>query len=117
MKCFQHPQADAVGSCKFCLKGVCSQCGKDTGIGLACSAPCESEIRSINALVERNKKVTANLPAMQSRSAIWLTMMALVFLGFGAYRASAYLIVFGIVMLCGAGFALINRRKIVRTSD
>jgi hypothetical protein len=35
MKRFRHPQIDAVGACKHCFKGACSECSKDTGVGIA----------------------------------------------------------------------------------
>ena len=45
-------------------------------------------------------------------------MMALIFLGFGVYERrgafAAYMILFGLVLLCGAGFALVNRSRIAR---
>lgn len=120
MKCFNHPQNDAVGSCKHCLRGVCAQCAKDSGVGLACSEACESQIKSVHALVERNKKLTAFAPKPYFRSALMLTMMAAVFIGFGIFSQShflsVYFIVFGLVVLCGAAFSLLNSRKFARAA-
>jgi hypothetical protein len=31
MKCFTHTQADAVGQCPQCQKGICAQCAQDVG--------------------------------------------------------------------------------------
>jgi len=121
MKCFYHPQNDAVGSCKYCFRGVCAQCARDSGVGLACSDTCVSEIKSAHALIERNKKLVAFAPKTHSRSALMLTMMAVVFIGFGMFSKvpflSALLIVFGVVMLCGATFAILNSRKIARAAS
>jgi hypothetical protein len=116
VKCFNHPQNEAVGSCKHCFRGVCPQCARDSGVGLACSETCEGEIKSVHALVERNKNLTAFAPKTHSRSAFMLTMMSVVFIGFGIFSKipfmSAFLIVFGVVVLCGAAFSLLNSRKI-----
>ena len=121
MKCFSHPQSEAVGSCKHCFRGVCAQCARDSGVGLACSESCESQIKSTHALVERNKKLVAFAPKTHTRSALMLTMMAVAFIGFGIVSKipfmSAFLIVFGAVMLCGAAFAFVNSRKIARTAS
>jgi len=45
MKCFRHPESDAVGSCKQCAKGLCSRCVVDVGKGLACKDSCEEYVR------------------------------------------------------------------------
>ena len=31
MKCFNHHEHDAVGVCKYCMKGVCEQCATEVG--------------------------------------------------------------------------------------
>ena len=121
MKCFNHSQNDAVGSCKHCFRGLCPQCARDSGVGLACSEACESQIKSLHALVERNKALSAFAPKPYTRSALVLAMMAVVFIAFGAFSRfpflSAFLIVFGIVILCGATFAALNSRKIAKASS
>jgi hypothetical protein len=121
MKCFNHPENEAVGSCKHCFRGVCAQCARDSGVGLACSETCESQVKSVHALVERNKKLTAFAPKQHFRSGLMLTMMAAVFIGFGLFSTvhflSAYFIVFGAVLVCGAIFALLNGRKIARAAS
>ena len=118
MKCFYHAQLDAVGSCKHCFRGVCVQCAKDSGFGIVCSTDCESEVKSIQAMLERNRKAYEFAPKTHSRNAIWLAMMALLFIVFGIYSEfrfmSAYLIAFGVVMLCGAAFSLFNGRRIAK---
>lgn len=120
MKCFNHPQNEAVGSCKHCFRGVCAQCARDSGFGLACSEACEAEVQSVHALVERNKKLATFAPKTHSRSAITLTLMAVVFIVFGLISKipfmQAFLIVFGVVMLCAAAIALLNSRKIAKAA-
>lgn len=121
MKCFKHPQNDAVGSCKYCFRGVCAQCARDSGVGIACSEACEAEIKSVHALVERNKKLSVFAPKTHSRQAVLLAMMAVVFIGFGMFSEfrflSAYFIVFGIVLLFGAAFSFFNSRRMARMAS
>ena len=121
MKCFNHPQNEAAGTCKFCFRGICRQCVRDSGVGLACSEACESQIKSTHALVERNKKLTAFAPSTQSRSGVMLLLMAAVFIAFGMVSRilfmKAFLAVFGLVMLCGAAFSFINSRKMARAAS
>ena len=54
MKCFYHNDKDAVGICKSCNKGLCPDCAVDTGNGLACKETCESKVKAINELIEKN---------------------------------------------------------------
>ena len=118
MKCFNHPQDDAVGSCKHCFKGVCGQCAKDTGMGIVCSPSCEVEVKAIYSMIERNRKMYALAPATHSRNVIWLSMLAVLFIAFGVFSEfrflSVYLIGFGILMFCGAGFSLLNSRRMAK---
>ena len=49
---------------------------------------------------------------------IWLVMLAVLFIAFGVFSEgrflSVYLIGFGIVMFCGAGFSLYNSRRMAK---
>lgn len=40
MKCFEHPELDAVGTCKQCSKGLCSTCAVDLAMGISCHGEC-----------------------------------------------------------------------------
>jgi hypothetical protein len=115
MKCFRHPENDAVGSCKHCAKGVCSQCVRDTGWGVACSEPCEHEVFALRSMIERNRKMYPLASKNHFRSAIWLAAMAAIFLGWGAFHGDdLFLISMGVVMLLGAGFAVYNGRRLAK---
>lgn len=54
MRCFYHPEKDAVALCKSCGKGVCSDCCVDLGKGVACRGRCEEDARGIIQLIEHN---------------------------------------------------------------
>lgn len=54
MKCFQHRQADAIGACKNCGRGLCDGCLADLGDGLACAGRCEKQVAGINAMIARS---------------------------------------------------------------
>ena len=65
MRCFYHQDKDAVGICKFCGKGVCTECAVDLGKGLACRSRCEDSARAIIALVDRNIQLSTAVPTAQ----------------------------------------------------
>lgn len=118
MKCFNHPDQDAVGSCKHCSKGVCTTCAKESGWGIVCSQACEAEVQALRAMVERNRKMVAIGAKTHQRNAVILFAMAAVFIAFGAIQPhgafQSYMIAFGIIMVVGGGFAIFNSRRIAK---
>src|ERR1700751_2305688 len=101
MKCFTHPDADAVASCKHCFKGVCTRCAKDSEVGVVCSQACEDEVRSVRSMLERSRKMYPLAAKAHMRSAIVLAAMAIVFIVFSRVSGhgfmSNYLLAFGVV--------------------
>jgi hypothetical protein len=65
MRCFYHQDKEAVGTCKSCGKGLCSECAVDVGKGLACRSRCEADARAIIQLVERNVQLSTATPKAQ----------------------------------------------------
>ena len=57
MKCFYHPDLDALGVCKGCSRGLCNACAADSGNGLACASTCVEYVREVNELIERSLRV------------------------------------------------------------
>jgi len=117
MRCYNHPESEAIATCKHCCKGMCAACAKDSGWGLVCSPQCESEVKALKAMVERNRGMVPVAVKSHQRNAMLMFLMALVFIGFGLAVAGAfrmYLFAFGLVMLVGGGFAVFNSRRIAR---
>lgn len=63
MKCYHHPDRDAVGVCRACGRGLCSACAVDLHRGLACPGPCEAQAR---ALVQFEDQQLASVAAERS---------------------------------------------------
>ena len=119
MKCFRHAQSDAVGTCKFCFKGVCAQCATDTGVGIACSPECQQEVKLLKAIIDRNKQAFPLAAKANTRNAILLFLFGFTFLGFGAIEEDRSLLLFfgavGVIMLIGGIFSLISARKYAKS--
>jgi hypothetical protein len=116
MKCFRHPQSDAVGACKHCFKGTCSECSKDTGVGIACSPQCEEEVRLLKAIVDRNKQAFALAAKTHGRNSALLVLFGVAFVTFSATeRTDPFLFPFllstGVIMLIGAIFSFLTGRR------
>jgi hypothetical protein len=56
MRCFVHPNDDAVGICRSCQKGLCRSCAVDLGQGLACQNSCEQAVRDLIVMVDYSRK-------------------------------------------------------------
>jgi hypothetical protein len=75
MRCFNHLDIEAVGVCKHCSRGICKECVKDSGQGIACSLPCLSEIRSAYAVTTRNRKLRWMNTKSRNRMPIWFLVI------------------------------------------
>ena len=120
MKCYRHPQSDAVATCKYCSKGVCTECAKDTGVGIVCSATCEVEVRSLKALEENSKRLLPLASRTHRRNAVLFTLFGAVFITFSLIdRNDSFLFPFllaaGVVILIGAGFSFLTGRRYAKS--
>jgi hypothetical protein len=57
MKCFYHPDSEALGLCKHCQRGLCVGCASEREGGLACLNRHESQVDQVSALIRRNVQV------------------------------------------------------------
>ena len=51
MRCFYHPEREAVGLCKACSKGLCTSCAVDLGHGIA------EAVTALHSLIARNARL------------------------------------------------------------
>ena len=65
MKCYTHHAVDAVGLCKSCSRGVCPDCAAEVGRSIACRGECEEKVRALDALIERNQKLTVHFKTVK----------------------------------------------------
>ncbi len=82
MKCYNHADVDAVGTCKTCCKGICHDCLTDVGNGIACTASCVEEVREVNGLVERSKTIYKKASKTNSKWGYFLSALGLLALLF-----------------------------------
>lgn len=85
MRCFKHQTNDAVGSCKHCCKGLCSECANDLGHGLACRGIHEAEVESINNLITRSNRIQRMTPKTLYVMPTFTVSAGAIFAGFGFF--------------------------------
>jgi hypothetical protein len=54
MRCFVHQEAEAVGTCRACNKGLCPSCAVDLGHSITCKGACEIKANAINSQLANN---------------------------------------------------------------
>ena len=62
MRCFNHPESDAVGTCKACHKGLCHLCVTDLGHGLACKDEHEQLVAGYDKLLNTQSRAMFAFP-------------------------------------------------------
>lgn len=83
MKCFHHPDRDAVAICKSCSRALCLECTADVPPGVACRGKCEADVTSLNLMIERGKTAYQKTGAAYTRNAIATLLFCIMFLAFG----------------------------------
>jgi len=54
MVCYYHPDVPAIGLCKSCMRGLCSECAVELPQALACPGRCEEDVRQLHMLIQFN---------------------------------------------------------------
>ncbi|MDR0477631.1 MAG: hypothetical protein LBH14_06820 [Desulfobulbaceae bacterium] len=85
MRCFNHQDKNAVGTCKHCGKGLCPDCLTDLGHGLACRNSHEQAVENINTLISRNSQVQRMTPKTWHILPAFCAFMGFVFACFGLF--------------------------------
>lgn len=108
MNCFNHPHSSAVGICRVCCRGVCSECAVDLGHSLACNGTHEDDASAINALALRSTKLLKATRKSMFVAPIFFGVCGLVFLveglsqevrlNFASFLGAAF-VVFGLAIL------------------
>jgi hypothetical protein len=113
MKCFNHPDLDAVGICKNCNKGLCKVCLTEVDNGIACTATCVDEVDQLNTLINKNKQSFKTASGAHMRNAYIYGGMGIVFIifGFQTEGLSGFLSIMGLLFLVGAGLSINSAKK------
>ena len=115
MKCFNHPEVDAVGICKSCARGLCHHCITEVGTSVSCKNRCESDVTAINDILQRGRVAYQKTSRSYQNSAIFMVLMGGIFLTLGVVRFNSsgpdfFLLTMGILFL-GYGIALFVTAK------
>ena len=103
MNCFYHPDRVAIGNCKHCYKGLCTDCANDLEFGLACKDKHEDELKSIDMIIKKNAKAYSSASRNTLLAPIFYLFMGLVFAGYGYFSSKG---VASLPFVMGVGFSI-----------
>ena len=118
MRCFYHPEAEAVGLCKNCYKGVCRGCAEVTN-GVACKSRCEAEVTALNRLLEQSKATLLKGGGLPRQLAVFLALVGIVMLMStassmlisGVSWSNGFGVVIGVALIIWAGLVYLQSRR------
>jgi hypothetical protein len=117
MKCYYHPDEQAIALCKYCQRGLCSECAAHAGDSLACKGLHEEQVRAMEALMQKNILQSKRVGSDYLRNTIFYGVVGLLFTVFGlsqlkwmGLQALVYLMI-GLALLWAAIANYLESRK------
>ena len=86
MVCYYHLDRPAVGVCKHCQRGLCTNCAVLIEDVLACQGRHEQEVRDVEQLIARNIFQSKRVGSTYMRSAVFYGLVGGAFTAFGLYQ-------------------------------
>lgn len=117
MNCYYHPTTPAVGSCKYCQRGLCTECAALADDVLACKGRHEDEVHKLETLTARNLFQAERVGSVYMRNATFYGLVGTVFVGFGWWQLNwlglqaALFILLGAFLLYAAIANYLEARK------
>ncbi len=117
MNCYYHPDRPAIGLCKYCQRGLCSECGANAGDSLACRGLHEEQVLAMEALMQKNILQSKRVGSDYLRNTVFYGVVGLFFTVYGAsqlkwlgLQAAIYLVI-GLALLWAAAANYLESRK------
>lgn len=117
MNCYYHRDKPAIGLCKYCQRGLCSECSANAGDSLACKGLHEEQVQRMEGLMQQNLLQSKRLGSDYLRNTIFYGVVGILFTGFGisqlrwlGLQAVVYLMI-GLALLWAAGANYWESRK------
>lgn len=74
MNCYYHPTVQAVAICKYCQKGLCTECAVDLKHGMACKDH-QAEVSELYDIHFMHKQSAQNMSRVYKQSAVAMSFM------------------------------------------
>ena len=117
MNCYYHPDQPAVGICKHCQRGLCTECAALVDDSLACKDRHEADVHELELLAQRNILQAKRVGSNYVRNTIFYGSVGFLFTAFGTsqlqwlgLQAVVYLMI-GLALLWAALANYLESRK------
>jgi len=84
VNCYYHPDKPAIGLCKHCQRGLCSDCTAIVDDSLACKDRHETQVHELEILLQRNLLQSRRVGSNYMRNTIFYGSVGILFAAFGA---------------------------------
>ena len=117
MNCFYHPTQPAIGLCKYCQRGLCTDCAAVMDDVLDCKGRHEDEVHQLEQLAARNLFQSKRVGSAYNRNAIFYGLVGVLFTGFGLIQfrflgqQAVFFILIGLFLLYAASANYFEGRK------
>jgi len=81
--CYYHPDQPAIGTCKHCQRGLCSDCAALVDDSLACKNRHEEQVRALEELAKQNILKSKRASSDYVRNTIFYGIVGVLFTVFG----------------------------------
>jgi hypothetical protein len=113
MRCFVHREAEAVGTCRACNKGICGSCAVDLGHSICCKGHCEAKATVLNAQLAQSNTVFQTQRRNRFVAPAFMAIMGAAFIAYagdGTTSLNLGTVMGGGFILFGIVLAIINQR-------
>ena len=83
MVCFYHPDKPAVGICKHCQRGLCTDCAAIIDDVIACKNRHEEQVRALEEMTKQNILKSKRTRSDYLRNTVFYGVVGLLFTVFG----------------------------------
>ncbi len=117
MNCFYHPEQPAVGTCRYCGRGLCSECLAIAEDMLACKDRHEPHVRDLHLVAQHSALQATRYGSNYLRNAVFYGLVGVLFVAFGIsqYRflglEAVFFMMIGAFLLYAAAANYSERRK------
>ncbi len=117
MNCFYHAERPAVGICKHCGRGLCTECAALVDDTLACKDRHETQVRGLYLVEQRAILQAQRVRSGYVRNAWFYGLVGVLFAGYGLsqYRflglQAVFFVMIGVFLLYAAAANYFEGRK------
>ncbi len=83
MHCFYHPERAAVGICRHCQRGLCTECAAVVDDSLACKDRHETQVHELQLWTKRAALQAKRIGSGHTRNAVFYGLVGSLFAAFG----------------------------------